>query len=153
MVYFINCYVVTEMFISYRMYSEGSKEDLEKRFIEDFIREWHDYIDESSIDLNQEFSNVIGQIKDTLNSMMDDFDLEVYGPYTNTSYAFDFYDRYISDEEYNYADPYEFPLYLRGDYLNKHKNIFPYLADLHKKYRRLNISTDLISKLSYELKS
>jgi hypothetical protein len=154
MVYFINCYEFVDSgnyggtSSTYRLYSGDSENDVKMDLIKDLKSVWGPY-DESikSIDINGDFYSVINEIN-FLVSMIDginEFDLSVYGPYTNTTELFDFYNEYDEVEDKDGGD-IEYGFYFYGDYVVSYQSVIPYLAELHAD-ANLHISTDMIAKM------
>jgi len=154
MSYFINCYQFVGSdrdYHSYRLYTGDSEESLKKSLIADIKEEWFDYPSLKSIDLSQNFSDIIGDIIEHISSEVYDYELVVDGPYTDTTKAFDFYNEYVSEEDeslnlFHSAD-YTFDFYGDYYYSTKHREVFPYLAELHRD-TGIHISTDDISRIA-----
>jgi hypothetical protein len=155
MVYFINCYEFVDSgnyggtSSSYRLYSsEDSEGDLKRDFIEDLKSVWSPYNEAiASIDIDGDFYSVVDEIR-SLVSMVDginEYDLSVQGPYTNTTELFDFYNEYDEVED-NAGGDIEYGFYFYGDYAVSYQSVIPYLADLHAD-KNLNISNDMIAKM------
>jgi hypothetical protein len=157
MQYFINFYQRSEAQLSpeyhiYRLYSGGSEGEIKKRVMQDLVDEWQKSVDavkyiEAEGDLRAFVHEIVFLISSSYE--IDDYDLEISDPYTNTSDAFDFYHGFLHHR--SLKQPYqEVDFYFYGDFLVKIQDLFPYLSDLHMT-TGVHISSPMISRISQGL--
>jgi len=156
MIYFINCYEFSksnDAYNNYTLFSGESESAVKASLIEALVNEWGDYSDIDYIDLDQEISSIVSEFNSVISTTagMDEYDLSVSDPYTDTSRAFDFYNEYV-DRDLDNPNRWEFYDFLfNGEFLDKCQNVFPYLSRLHGD-TNVHISTSHISSISERLK-
>ena len=154
MQYFINFYQLTQFrrtpeYLTYRLYSGESEEEVKRRVMEDLVEEWQDSVDGiEEIDTQQDLGSFIHEIGSLISDANDieNYDLQISDPYTNTSDSFDFYDGFEMQQSLNNHNR-ESDFYFYGDFSVESQRLFPYLRDLHMT-TGVHISSSMISRLS-----
>ena len=151
--YFVNAreYSDTQggIYITYRLYSGSSEEEIKGMLLEDLKDNWidtSDYIDrlENSPSLSlDEIASIFNE--KLVDDAGYDYNLKIFTPYTNKDVAFDFYGDY-KDDIVKFPD-YEVGFYTYGDYAIRIQSLLGYLSSIRKDFK-VSVPDYLINRLS-----